>query len=151
MSSARTGTIEASRPEPSCHSSSYAPSSSSANRSMTTNPSVVHAVEQSPTRYCSTTAVVEAKHLGGQPEHQPMRPPVGQVEETVEVALNQAVRIGLQFAPLVVVDEAGRRDQGSCRDGAQVGLRVGGQRLIDRYELVVLVFAHREQSSAVWT
>src|SRR3954453_4334418 len=148
MNSARTGTIEASRPEPSCHSSSYAPSSSSANRSMTTNPLVVHAVEQVLLHHGRGG---EAEHLGGQPEHQPMRPPVGQVEESVEVALNQAARIGLQFAPLVVVDKAGRRDQGACRDGTQVSLLVGGQRLIDRYELVVLVFAHREQSSAVWT
>src|SRR3954469_8285617 len=136
MSSARTGTIEASRPEPSCHSSSYAPSSSSANRSMTTNPSVVHAVEQSPTRYCSTTAVVERPNTSAGSLNISRRPPVGQVEESVEVALNQAARIGLQFTPLVVVDKAGRRDQGSCGDGTQVSLLVGGQRLIDRYELV---------------
>ncbi|WP_147263094.1 hypothetical protein [Geodermatophilus sp. TF02-6] len=90
-----------------------------------------------------------AEHLDRQPERQPARPPVGEVEERVEVALDQPARIVLQVTPLVGVDEAGGRDQGSGRDRPQLGLLVQGRRLVDRHEFVVLVLAHRRQSSGL--
>lgn len=38
-------------------------------------------------------------------QHEPARPPVGDVEECVEALLDPEPRVAFQIAPLVVVDE----------------------------------------------
>ena len=54
--------------------------------------------------------VVEAHRVQRQAEHQPPAAPVGEVHVHVEVAGEQLGRLGLQIAPVVLVEEPCRRD-----------------------------------------
>src|SRR6266536_3068265 len=87
-------------------------------------------------------------HRGdGEPEHQPARPPVGEVQVQVEVAGQQLGGVSLQVTPMVLVPEPCRRDLGPRGDAAKLRQLPRGQRAVKRDELVGLVFAHTTPTS----
>ncbi|WP_352713619.1 hypothetical protein [Mesorhizobium opportunistum] len=60
----------------------------------------------------------------------------------IETALHELVRIALEVTPFIEIDEAGGRDPRPCRQIPQGRAIRDAERLIDRLELVVLIFAH---------
>ena len=90
------------------------------------------------------------QHPARQPEHQPPRTPVRQVQERVEVPLHHRPRVALEVAPLVLVDEPRGRYLRPGRNRPQLGALFLGQRPVEREELVVLVFAHACRFLSQW-
>jgi hypothetical protein len=82
------------------------------------------------------------QHAVREPEHDLSRSPVRQVQERVEVLLHHLERVALEVTPLVLVDEPGGRDLRPGRDRPQLGALFRGEGLVEREELVVLVFTH---------
>jgi len=91
--------------------------------------------------------VVQVHRGPRQAEHQPPAAPVGEVHVHVEVAGQQLGRVGLQVAPVVLVEEPCRRDLRARRDAPQLRHLRWGQRTVQGHELVVLVLAHDTPSS----
>jgi hypothetical protein len=88
------------------------------------------------------TQVVEVRRGLRQAEHQPPAAPVGEVHVHVEVAGQQLGRVGLQIAPVVLVEEPCRRDLRTRGDASQLRHLRRGQRTVKGHELVRLVLAH---------
>ena len=91
--------------------------------------------------------VLEVHHGPRQAKHQPPTAPVGEVHVHVEVAGQQLGRVGLQIAPLVLVEEPCRRDLRARRNAPQLRHLCCGQRTVQGDELVRLVLAHDTPSS----
>src|SRR5215471_28608 len=78
----------------------------------------------------------------GDAEHQPVRAPVGDIDEGIEVAVHQGRGVALEVAPVVRIGEARRRDLGPRGQGPQLTHLLLAEGAVDRAELVILIFAH---------
>jgi hypothetical protein len=88
------------------------------------------------------TQVLEVHRGRRQAEHQPPAAPVGEVHVHVEIADQQLGRVGLEIAPVVLVEEPCRRDLGTRRNAPQLRHLRWRQRTVQGHELVILVLAH---------
>jgi len=76
---------------------------------------VLQAAEQQTQGEQGQAERLEVEQPWWQPEHQPVRPPIREVQESIEVVLHQRTRVPAEVPPLVGVDEARRSDVRSRR------------------------------------
>ena len=89
---------------------------------------------------------LDVQELPGNPEHQPASPPVGDVDERVEVAIHQGVGVAPEVAVVVGVGEARRGDLGPAGEidlSSSISFSVSGSSMA---EFVILIFAHQDSS-----
>src|ERR1022692_5017147 len=76
--------------------------------------------------------VLRAEEHPRQPEHDPMRTPVRQVQVRVVVKPHHLLSAATEIPPVVLVRETSGSDPGSRRELANLGLLGSGQRTVDR-------------------
>src|SRR6266478_5385750 len=85
---------------------------------------------------------LDVERLGRQPQHQPMRAPVGKIQECIKVLLHPCGGITLEVTPFIVIDEARGRDGRAGRVFTQLTDVVLCEGSIEGQEFVVLILTH---------
>src|SRR5260370_21623232 len=75
------------------------------------------------------------------------RPPICHIDKCVEILFQKFERVGFQVAPLVVIRKTRRGNYGARGDGTKGGHLGLSQRMVNCFEVVILVLAHLKPSA----